>query len=171
MPGRCAASAARFGWPALGEVELELAQDFFRLLQRDEVDVTLAFRHLADLDLGAPQIDTLQSGFYASDRVAKGAADWSAWLHAYAVRALADPRPASERIVAMNATNPLYVPRNYLAQLAIDAAENGDPGVLHEWMDTLRNPYTVQEGRQHHAARRPEWARERAGCSMLSCSS
>ena len=164
-------TAARFGWPALGELELELAQDFFRLLQRDEVDVTLVFRHLADLDLAAPQVDTLAAAFYAPDRIAKGAADWDAWLQAYATRSLSDPRPASERIAAMNATNPLYVPRNYLAQLAIDAAEQGDVGVLQLWMDTLRQPYRVQPGRERFAARRPEWARERAGCSMLSCSS
>lgn len=164
-------TAARFGWPALGEHELELAQDFFRLLQRDEVDVTLAFRHLADLDLATPAIDTLAPAFYAPERIASGAADWDAWLHAYAARAAADPRPAAQRVAAMNAVNPLYVPRNYLAQLAIDAAEQGDVDVLNQWMDTLRRPYTVQPGHERFAARRPEWARERAGCSMLSCSS
>jgi uncharacterized protein YdiU (UPF0061 family) len=164
-------TAARFGWPALGESELQLAQDFFALLQRDEVDLALAFRHLADLDLAAPQVDTLAPAFYVADRIAAGAADWNAWLQAYAMRARVDPRPASERIAAMHAINPLYVPRNYLAQLAIDAAEQGDVALLHEWMDTLRQPYTEQPGRERFAARRPEWARERAGCSMLSCSS
>ncbi|MBK9655578.1 MAG: YdiU family protein [Rhodanobacteraceae bacterium] len=164
-------TAARFGWPTLGEVELELAQDFFRLLQRDEVDVTLAFRHLADLDLSAPAMGTLAPAFYAPERIAKGAVDWNAWLQAYAARSLADPRPASERRAAMDAINPLYVPRNYLAQLAIDAAEQGDVSVLQQWMATLRQPYCVQPGRERFAARRPEWARERAGCSMLSCSS
>ncbi len=164
-------TAARFGWPELGERELELAQEFFALLQRDEVDMTLAFRQLAGLDLAAPQIDTLDAAFYAPDRIAKGATDWNAWLRAYATRASADPRPAAARSAAMNAINPLYVPRNYLAQLAIDAAEQGDVSVLHLWMDTLRQPYTEQAGRERFAARRPEWARARAGCSMLSCSS
>jgi uncharacterized protein YdiU (UPF0061 family) len=71
----------------------------------------------------------------------------------------------------MNRTNPLYVPRNYLAQLAIDAAEQGDFSKLEQWMQVLEQPYTWQEGMEQYAEKRPEWARNRTGCSQLSCSS
>ena len=71
----------------------------------------------------------------------------------------------------MNRVNPKYVLRNYLAQLAIDALTEGDASMLEQLMTVLKRPYDEQPEHDELAERRPEWARNRPGCSALSCSS
>jgi uncharacterized protein YdiU (UPF0061 family) len=72
----------------------------------------------------------------------------------------------------MNKSNPKYVLRNWMAQLAIDAAEKEDFTVAIELYNILKNPYSEQlEHEEKWFKKRPEWARHRVGCSMLSCSS
>lgn len=141
------------------------------LLRAGEVDMTLFFRLLSDLDLAQPSVSHFDAAFYDQARRGDVAAELDAWLKDYAVRIAQDGVPGAVRRERMNAVNPLYVPRNYLAQEAIDRAEQGDPSGVSELLEVLRRPYVEQPGRETYAARRPDWARHKAGCSMLSCSS
>jgi uncharacterized protein YdiU (UPF0061 family) len=121
-----------------------------------------------DDELLAPLADA----WYQPEEVVGDTADAVVrWLRRWGERVRAGGLADDERRRRMDAVNPRFVLRNYLAQQAIDAAEQGDAAELHELLDVLRRPYADQPGKERFAARRPEWARNRVGCSMLSCSS
>ena len=157
-----------------------LLLDLFRCMANHETDYCLTFRQLAELPLElAPQgehlqryLDVLAPAFYTEQCQQGESRDaWQAWFAAYRERVGAEGQAASRRRAQMHAVNPLYVPRNYLAQQAIDAMSGGDGAPLQALMQVLSRPYEEQTGCQAYAQRRPEWARDKAGCSALSCSS
>ena len=151
------------------ETDDSLIDELHRILELAETDMTIFFRNLAELDLDSPSIETVADAYYVPDQLTgEVRGDIEDWLHTYARRAGADAEGRAER---MQRVNPKYVLRNYLAQVAIDKAEAGDPSELIELLDLLRRPYDDQPSRSEHAAKRPDWARTRPGCSMLSCSS
>jgi len=152
-----------------------LARELFELLELVETDMTIFFRGLAEVPTAAEATDAellapLREAYYA-EVGEEARARTLKWLRAWSARVREDGVPDAERRSEMNAVNPRYVLRNYLAQLAIDKAEAGDPDLVVRLLDVLRRPYDEQPGQEEFAAKRPEWARERAGCSMLSCSS
>jgi uncharacterized protein YdiU (UPF0061 family) len=180
FPARCAELAramlaAKLGLRAYESAEDEsLAADFLRVLVLTETDLTIAFRALGDLDLTRVEpIDLLQSpladAYYGTPT--RDALDaMSAWLERYRARVRRDGDEAARR-ERIQRVNPRFVLRNYLAQVAIDAASNGDIAPLHRLLAVLRHPYTEQPNAGDLAARRPDWARSKPGCSQLSCSS
>ncbi len=145
----------------------ELVSDLFGLLCQVETDFTIFFRNLARVPLDTADGAVLQEAFY-SEPPAEHRQGLASWLARYADRSR---DAARERVERMNRVNPKYVFRNYLAQLAIDALERGDASVMDRLLRVLERPYDEQPADQDLAARRPEWARHRAGCSALSCSS
>lgn len=159
----------KLGLGTFQDADERLAQDLFGLMASSEADMTLTFRRLHQVDVKSPSVTLFEDVSYAPERMAEKRDDWQAWLNRWAARV--SGLDQATRLATMNQANPIFVPRNYLAQLAIDAAEKGDLTVLNELFDTLKRPYDEQPGREKFAEKRPDWARERAGCSMLSCSS
>jgi uncharacterized protein YdiU (UPF0061 family) len=147
-----------------------------------ETDPTLFFRRLIDLAALPPGLTgeaalvaPLAECFYDAARSPAADGDlrgrWVRWLRDWRARFDADPRPAETRRAEMAAASPAVIPRNWLAQEAIDAAEDGDFAPLERLMDAVRRPYEETSANAHFRQRRPEWARDKAGCSALSCSS
>jgi uncharacterized protein YdiU (UPF0061 family) len=156
------ALAQKLGLPSPDD---ELARELLEALTETETDFTLFFRGLPHVPLQGSDADLLgplRPAFYADDAPHIRLV---AWLRHYVAHA----RP--DRAAAMDKVNPRYVFRNYLAQQAIDTLEAGDASVLERLMHVLARPYDEQPENEEFAARRPEWARNKAGCSALSCSS
>ena len=164
-------AAAKLGLLQADDDALRLRQDLHGLLHAAEVDMTLWYRALSKLDPSAPSLAPFDDAFYDAGKRAAHEDALRDWLQRYAACVATEARSMQDRRAAMDAVNPRYVLRNYLAQQVIDRAESGDAAGIAELLDVLRRPYDDQPGRDAFAARRPDWARDRAGCSMLSCSS
>jgi len=152
-----------------------LVEDLLELLAAVETDMTIFYRRLAEVPTDPSRgalTEPLEEAFYSPESVgADHRARLSAWLERYAARVREDGTPDDERKRAMNLVNPKYLLRNYVAQMAIDRAEQGDASLVNELLDVLRHPFDEQVAKQQFAQKRPDWARDRPGCSMLSCSS
>ena len=163
--------AQKFGLACLQDDDAALINAIFDLMHEAEIDMTVFFRQLAQVDPAAPAPGLFVEAFYRADLYAQFAPAFAAWLQRYTVRLQQEAASPNARQAAMNRINPCYVLRNYLAQQAIESAEQGDPGHIAALLDVLRHPYDEQPGRAAFSAKRPDWARHKAGCSMLSCSS
>ena len=158
-----------------------LITSLLEILQLAETDMTIFYQRLASLDLDtkpadeiddATFIEPLLDAYYVPEQLTpETTARIAAWLRRYHDRVREDGTDNAARRKRMNAVNPKYVLRNYLAQLAIDKAEQGDPSMVHDLLELLRHPYDEQPDQEAYAQKRPDWARQRPGCSMLSCSS
>ena len=140
-----------------------MVSELIGLLERTEIDMTIFFRLLSEVE--SPDVDNLNFAFYSTESGSQK--EWNDWLQKWWVGVDGSPNRNKMRSV-----NPKYVLRNWMAQLAIDAAENGDFTVAEELYNLLQSPYEEQlEFEANWFQKRPEWAKHRVGCSMLSCSS
>ena len=155
----------------------QLVNDLDDLLAAVETDMTIFFRELSNLnflkDVSVENhFEKLSLSYYKMEQIDDNYKEkLFSWLANYQTRLKRDGIDEKERHDLMKKHNPKYVLRNYMAQLAIDASEQGDQTVLNELLALLKAPYDEQVNKEAWYAKRPEWARERAGCSMLSCSS
>lgn len=173
--------ADKLGLANFRSPDAQLFSDLLQIFRHTETDMTIFFRQLAEVSADVEQPETanevqlcepLAGAFYDAEVYAETTRPkLSEWLRRYIQRVQKDGTSDAERRQRMNRVNPKFVLRNYLAQLAIDQATDGDPAMIHQLLDVLRTPYDEHPEHEDWAAKRPEWARHKAGCSMLSCSS
>lgn len=159
----------------------KMIKELLDILSLVETDMTIFFRKLATLDIDTENpvknseddlIGPLKEAYYFPEQLSfEHKRHIGDWITKYIRRFSREDTPGNIRRQQMNAINPKFVLRNYLAQMAIDQAEKGDFSMIWELLDMLRHPYDEQPGKEKFAQKRPEWARHKPGSSMLSCSS
>ena len=152
---------AKFGLAETREGDRALIDGLFTIMQASHVDFTLLFRRLADLKVDEPgSEETIRDLFI--DRAA-----FDAWAVRYRERLRAEGSQDATRRAAMNRVNPKYILRNYLAQGAIERAQNGDFSEVSKLLAILEQPYDEQPEHEAYAALPPDWAAH----LEVSCSS
>ncbi len=162
-----------------------LIEQLDNVLQLVETDMTIFYRRLAQIELDRVEAEHLKDivsdawirvhfaeAYYSPSRVTSEVLSQTrSWLQMYLARLIQDNRCDLDRKSQMDLANPLFVLRNYMAQEAIDLAEQGDFSEVNRLFELLKHPYRTQPLMERYSQKRPEWARNRPGCSMLSCSS
>lgn len=155
---------AKLGLHTKVDEDGRLFEAMFELLNQNKADYTRFFRELSNLDVKSPQavIDLF------IDREAA-----SAWVDLYLARCELEVDENGERVTVqqrcerMRQVNPKYILRNYLAQLAIDKAEEGDFSEVNRLAELLKRPYDEQPEFDDYAKLPPEWGKK----MEISCSS
>jgi len=138
-----------------------LATDLLGRMQRAQVDYTNLFRALCRVRRDDADGDRMARDLFIDP------GQFDRWAAKYRQRLQQEQRPEAERQQAMRRANPKYILRNYLAQQAIEQAEQGDFGETERLLKLLQSPYEAQAGMQAYAAEPPDWGRG----IEVSCSS
>jgi len=152
---------AKLGLRIMDADDDKLFDAMFTLMQNNHVDFTTFFRRLADLQIDAPAMDEGLRDLFL-DRPA-----FDAWAVQYRARLRQENSHDAERKQQMRAINPKYVLRNYLAQIAIEKAQNKDFSEIGKLLNVLERPFDEQPENESYAALPPDWASE----LEVSCSS
>ena len=160
-----------------GKQDQQLIEELLTMLQLTETDMTIFFRQLSQLEKEVDYDDKallqiVKPAYYSPTEIKNDIAEKTfLWLNHYLKRINNQQWNDEQRTEKMNKTNPKYILRNYLVQVAIDKANNVDYSEIDKLLTIMKKPYDEQPEFEEYANKRPDWARNKAGCSMLSCSS
>ena len=134
--------------------DAQLIQGLLDIMESEKLDYTNTFRNLSQA-VTSVKTNELNSNVSMS------------WIKSYQERHNKESIPIAKKILLMNANNPKYILRNYMAQEVIEAAESSDFSVLETLIEVITSPYNEQDQYKHFANRSPDWAKN----LEISCSS
>lgn len=151
----------KLGWQQEEAGDGGLIQELLSLLQGSRVDYTRFFRELGEFSSEADvSRHPLRDWFLDPAR-------FDVWAARYGERLRSEGSRDEERKQRMNRVNPKYVLRNYLAQIAIEKAQQKDFSEIDRLLAILQDPYAEHPGMDSYAAPPPNWGKH----IVVSCSS
>lgn len=164
----------KLGLQSLQNEDENIIYEMLGNLKQTETDYTIFFRMLSKINIENHKNwqEIFSPSFYQADTLNKEKKrSWETWIERYTHRIKTDMSSEKSRIELMNASNPKYILRNYMFQMAIDQADQGDYSLISELHNLSKQPYNEQPENEKWFKKRPDWARNKIGSSMLSCSS
>jgi len=152
---------AKLGLQTTQEGDRELLDGLFAALQANHTDFTIFFRRLSGLRAAGPEGDEPLRDLFI-DRPT-----FDTWAEAYRARLRAENSDDAARKLAMDQVNPKYVLRNYMAQVAIEKAQNKDFSEVERLLALLERPFDEQPENEQYAGFPPDWSSQLS----VSCSS
>jgi uncharacterized protein YdiU (UPF0061 family) len=149
--------ASKMGLEEYRVEDEQLINQLLELLHINNVDYTILFRTLGTF---SDQNSSIRDQFLDRD-------GFDAWAKTYSARLAQQRLTDAQRQQNMDAVNPKYVLRNYMAQAAIDAAQQGDYGEVNLLLEVLQSPFEEHPQTEKYAGLPPDWADQLS----VSCSS
>ena len=144
----------KLGFTKAHNEDAQLIQGLLDIMESEKLDYTNTFRNLSQA-VTSVKTNELNSNVSMS------------WIKSYQERHNKESIPIAKKILLMNANNPKYILRNYMAQEVIEAAESSDFSALETLIEVITSPYEELEQYEHFANRSPDWAKN----LEISCSS
>jgi uncharacterized protein YdiU (UPF0061 family) len=162
----------KLGLDTVKESDIALITQVEKTLSSIKPDMTIFYQLLMDLPLewGNEEqiIEHFQVSFYKIPDSSQKQ-DFSNLIRTYAQRIKLNSCTREESMKKMQENNPRFILRNYLLHQAIEELENGEQQLFLKLLEAIKEPYSSKG--DEFLVKKPDWANQKAGCSMLSCSS
>jgi uncharacterized protein YdiU (UPF0061 family) len=163
---------SRLGLDDLKLDDVNLINEFEKTLRMIKPDMTIFYQLLIDLPLNTDNkqdvVNHFKESFYKELSQMEVDTLYNL-MKVYVERIASNTISREESIRRMRSTNPRIILRNYMLHRAIEDLEKGDDGLFVKLQEAMKEPYS--KNFDEFFAKRPSWATQKAGCSMLSCSS
>jgi len=167
---------AKLGLTSQEEDDEQLLDILLAIMESVEADFTQTFRDLSELSLEDLRSASIPEAAWGLAQCGKNS-ELRGWLAEYCQRLERDAEYSSEvteagdkrRMERMQAANPRYILRNWIAQKAIGMAEEDDFSEVQFLLDLFRNPYKMNKAAEEkgYASKPPNWSKTLS----VSCSS